>query len=181
MLCNWSINWSVFYMTVMYCRTYLKSQKFFVFSVEPSVSQLSPWGQTFITYYYYVCYVLCIDQNNNLLVSFHSFCRAQRSYLWPWSQFDLTVDGTNCPFFCRYELDQSNRHAIVLQTWNNIIQCSRKTTEGNDCGWITAPLLESCAFPPMFVPTEHWIMFYQVCNMITWWFDRSSSYSILQL
>ena len=79
----------------LYCPTCLKLQKFFAFSVEPSVSQLSPWWQAFITY---VCYVLCIDQNN-WLASFCSFCRAQRSDLGPWSQFDLTVDGINCRFF----------------------------------------------------------------------------------
>ena len=152
MLCYWSIIGLC--STWLYRLTCLKSQKFFAFSVEPSVSQLSPWWQVFITYVYYV---LCIDQNN-WLVSFCSFCRVQRSYLWPWSKFDLTVDGSNCRFFIFTDMKLTS-HAIVWQTWNNIIQCSGKIAEGNDCGWITALRLEIFAFLPMFVATEHWVMF----------------------
>ena len=39
---------------------------------------------------------------------------AERSYLRPWSRV---------PFVC---VDWSNRHAIVLQIWKNIIRCSGK-------------------------------------------------------
>ena len=41
---------------------------------------------------------------------------AERSYLRPWSRV---------PFVC---VDRSNRHAIVLQIWKNIIRCSGKTS-----------------------------------------------------
>ena len=48
--------------------------------------------------------------------------RAQKSYLWPW----LLIVVKFYRGYRTFPLTQANRHAIILQTWLNIIQCSAK-------------------------------------------------------
>ena len=73
-------------------------------------------------------------------------------------------------YSCRieYELDWSNHHVIMLQTWENITQCSVATNMGRKAkiskgrAVIQPQSLPSAIFP------EHWMILFHVCNTIAW-------------